>query len=589
MAESHWSRNSLRIGLTEVRRTLRGLRGDQGQLVMFAGFELFMLLGTAIGAYLILEFGSSLETFPLPNALRGTFALLWVFGAFMETQRTVSQRPRIDADELMLTTVSSRTVTGGLLVAECLRGLAYIAVPSLVLGSAFVYATGSILSIVMIPLALVLYATTIVLTGFGLGISVALLIARSRFVARHKTVLGGSIVILFFGGYMLFQLPSDMLPVTVSQASLAWLPMGWFADLLFFGSPLTVSRFQASSILVGSFIGLSAGSVIVERLTAALWYGGSVDPDSEDDDRSPVAQSIEGFDALDSALGVFALPQIGLSTPTRRVAQKALIQTQRNPSKLSFLIVGLAFAFGPLGTVIQQGGADTLIPVLVALVVPWLAGAAFAINPLGDEGAVLPVTVTSAVSSRHFVHGLIVPGAIIGVPAVILFTVLAGAFSPYTAFELGGLVFLGIVLTVAALPLAPAIGMWFPRFSAIDAGRSREVVPPSITALVLYTVPIGVLGGFAALAWLAPTAARALLVILGSSLPSFVLALLAEQGLTPLAGVANWFQGIGDFVGAIAVDWMQFGGFGLPLLLVLLLGVWSYRAAVKRFETYSMP
>ena len=72
-------------------------------------------------------------TITLPEQVSGMVALFWLFDVFIVAQRVASARPRIDAEPLMLTTVSSRTAAGGLLIAETLRVLAYFGLPALTL------------------------------------------------------------------------------------------------------------------------------------------------------------------------------------------------------------------------------------------------------------------------------------------------------------------------------------------------------------------------------------------------------------------------------------------------------------------------
>jgi hypothetical protein len=79
----------------------------------------------------------------------------------------------------------------------------------------------------LIQLAAVFLGLTAVLVGMVLGYAVALLIATSPFVARHKTVLGGVAVLVAMGGYLFVTLPQFG---GVGQEALAVLPVGWLVD-----------------------------------------------------------------------------------------------------------------------------------------------------------------------------------------------------------------------------------------------------------------------------------------------------------------------------------------------------------------------
>jgi len=105
------------------------------------------------------------------------------------------------------------------------------------------YAFTSPLTLLAVPLVGSLYVVSAVTAGRVLGYVAAWLVATVPFVARHKGVLGGTVVMLFFGGYFLFQVPQ--LPVSVSPATLGVIPIGWLADLLAVGTPIGWSSIHA--------------------------------------------------------------------------------------------------------------------------------------------------------------------------------------------------------------------------------------------------------------------------------------------------------------------------------------------------------
>lgn len=200
MAEPHWLRHALRIGGFEFKRTVRAVWQDKARaFLLTVGLVIPSLM---LAGFVYLFSGAIREAGPitLPPVARGTVAMLWLFGVFIATQRVVSARPRIDAESLMLTMVSARTVVGGLLIAETLRALAYLCFPVLVLTGGAVYLFGSVTSLFLIPFATVLFRLTAVLVGMALGYAIALLIATSPFVARHKTILGGAAALFAMGG-----------------------------------------------------------------------------------------------------------------------------------------------------------------------------------------------------------------------------------------------------------------------------------------------------------------------------------------------------------------------------------------------------
>lgn len=586
MAEPNWLRHAVQVGVFEFRRSVRAIWRDKARFGLMAlglVFPSVILVGfTVLFADSIRGAGS----IALPKQVSGMVALFWLFGVFILAQRVASARPRIDAEPLMLTTVSSRTAAGGLVVAETLRVLAYLGLPALTLTGVVLYLFGPSVSLVSLPLAAVLFAATAVVGGSVVGYAVAWLVATSRFVARHKTALGSAVALLAMGGYALTLLPQTGFG---GQAALAWLPVGWFADLAAFGTPITVARNQAVGVLLGSGVILVGGGIVVERVTAALWF---TDPVSVDDvaDGEPESRRTDSDaqtvhrDALAAAIRPLTVPRV-VAAPTRHVAEWALLRTRRDPRRLMFLLMpAVLFGSSFISTGVQSGSLRTLAAPLCAVTLPWMAGVLVAMNPFGDEGAVLPVTLTT-VSGVQYVRGLILPGLIFGLPTVVVVTAGAALFSPDGLIASLVLVLSSVYLTVVATVIAPAMGMRFPRFSAISIGRSRTVLPPRITAVVLHLGLIVLPGSILVLLVVAPELARAIIAGLFGSLPAIILGLIGgSSGM--LSQAAAWFDQLGQVIRETNVD--QFRLIGAAILLVggMLVAFGAYRYAIRRFERF---
>jgi ABC-2 type transport system permease protein len=526
------------------------------------------------------------------DGVRGNLALFWLFITFIVGQRAVSLYDRVDAEALVLTTVSARTAAVGLVVAETLRALTVVAVPVAVLTGAFVYATGVLAPLVVVPVALTCLLATAVAVGVTLGWTAALLVARVPFVARNKTALGGSLVVAFFGVYMAFQLSAIGIPVDV--ALLAALPPGWVADLLIAGSPVGWSPTRAAAVAVGGPLAVGGFAAVATRVATAYWYTDPVDPTDDEASDRPAAETgastgaPDDRDALAAAIAPLSVPALG-SGPVRRVAQLALVRTRRQPARLSFLLAPLVVVGS---TLLSYAGASGgvglgLAPVVLALTLAWLSGAAFGLNPLGDEAPVLPATLLSTVGGRRFVRGLCLPGLLVGVPLATLVTAGGVVAAGHDPLDAAGLVGLALVLSLAAVGLAPGVGTRFPRFDAVTVGRSREVIPPALSAVVVYSLGVGVAGAVATISLLAPDATRALFAGLVSALPSLVLSLLADRGL-PTAGLARAAADLAGPISGIPLRTVRAVGYAGPLALVALAGYRGYRNAARRFDCFQV-
>ena len=600
MAEPGWPRHALAVGVFEFRRSVRALWADKARFGLVAlGVAVPSLVVTAL-AVVLADAIRGVEAFRVSDVVRGSIALFWLFDVYLVAQRVVSARTRIEAESLMLTTVSTRTAAVGLLVAETLRAGAYAGLPALVVTGIAVFLLGSPASLVVVPVTVLLFVATAVVAGSIVGYMAAWLVATSRFVARHRTVLGTAAAVLGMGGYFLFLYPQVS---GVSQALLAWVPMGWFVDLAVVGARFVGSPLLAIGAVVASVLVLVVGGAVVERQTVALWFTEPVSPETDEpgeldgsahDGTRGATQTREGGtasgqsrgDALAAAVAPLTVPRIG-SAPVRHVAEWVLLRTRRDPNRLMFLLIPV-FAIGsPLvSTAVQSGSVGTLAAPLCAVALPWLAGSAFALNPLGDEGAVLPVTLTT-VSGRQYVRGLAVPGLVFGLPLVLVATGLAGVVSPYTLAERLALVVLGGYLTVVSVTVTPAVGMALPRFSAISVGQSRDVVPPRMSAVAVHAALTVVPGAFLAALVVAPGTAQGVLAGLVGSLPSFVLELLVGSNDGVLAAMAGAFSDLGDGIRGVEPARLRAVGGAAGLTGGVLVSVLLYRNAVSRFERYS--
>lgn len=586
MAERGRARHAVLIGVFEFRRSVRDVRRDSARLVLLTlalVFPSVVLLG-----FLLLFAGPIRDagTVDLPAQARGSVALLWLFGAFVAAQRVASARPRVDGEALVLTTVSSRTAAFGYLIAEALRAIAYVGLPAITLTAGLVFVFGTLAPLVTVPLAVVTLTSTAVVAGAVAGYAVAWLVATTPFVARHRTVLGGVAVVVAMGAYALTFLPGTGLP---AQGVLAWLPTGWLADLAVAGTSVRGSPARAAGALVVGAAILLAGGAIVDRETAALWF---VDPVSPEEDTPPrgagsgstgLAGSIDR-DPLSAAIRPIRIPPV-VPAPTRRVAEWALLRTRRDPRRLTFLLMPVIVAGSMLVSAgFQAGTLRSLAAPLLAVVLPWLAGGVVGMNPLGDEGAVLPVALTS-ISGRRYVRGLLLPGVLYGAPTVVIATAATGAFSPYAPARVVAMAAVGGFLAVVATALAPAVGMLLPRFSAIRVGQSRAVLPPRLLAVAVHLLLTVVPGAALVLVVVSPTVARGVVAVLVGHLPGAVIGLLAGDG-GPLASLATGFAGLGGAIEAAPVPTVQLAVGAALIAGGVAVATGAYRFAVRRFERY---
>ena len=434
-----------------------------------------------------------------------------------------------------------------MLVSEFLSGCIVLALPTVALVGVIGYAFVNPASILLIPLAVVLFGASATVVGYTFGFTYLHLSTRFRAIAQRNLSVVMQLLVLLLTGYVLLRafVPAIDLP---GLSGFTWLPIGWFVDLATLGTPVTASLVRAVAGLLGVPIVVVGGSVVVEQLATAYWYGDPTTPNQTTTaDRRSSFPGTE-MDPLAAAISPLVIPDV-LSTPTQGVARVVLIRLRRTPRRLS-LLIGIVVSFaGSLGiAAVQTENPLALVPIGCAVVLPWLVGATLGLNPLGDEGAVLPTTLTSSISGGQFVRGLMVPGLLYGLPLSVICTLVSNLFSPYSPVEQAGLVVFSAVLTVAAVTFAPAIGMAFHRFSAINVGQRGEAIPPSLVAVIVYSITIGIVSGIALITLFVP--------------------ILRVNSVSPAM--------------------MRLGVFGVTLAVMVCFSYQAYRSAAKRFATHTI-
>ena len=543
------------IARTEIRRRLRALRDNTAQLVSIvvaAGFGLIALLAVVFGAYVA---GDALASGGVGDPVgAGGLAAAGLFlgvGGFVLFRRV--QQPRLpDGAAGLLTTVPARDLHAGLLAVELTWVLAYVFPVTFVAAGAFAVGAGSALTFPAALLAVLGLTLLAVPAGFGLGLAVRSLFVQSTLLSRHRTLLG----VAAFGAYMLLIVTGRLGEVTGPVVSAATVPpISWFGHLALAG--LGGAALPAVGALLTVVLGAPLLLLGSGRAAHHLWYA---DPPAHgDDDSDDDGATLEGGDAAaDTSRAVegpgtlTAVLTRLTDRPTAAVTRKAWTRARRAPLKLIFVVYPAFGLVQPLADAVRTGTVPTFLVPLLALYAAWATGAALTLNPLGDEGAVLPVSLTTGAGGRGLVRGTTLAGAAVGVPVTALAVLVAGLLSPLSLPAVLPLAVVGAVLALCAPALAAGIGVAFPRFDAVRVTRSRRATVPSIWAFAAYSA-----------------------ALLAASLPGLVLS-------TPtLAGLVGGALGVGRSVVLLT-------GVGTSALLVGVAGLLSYRYAARSVGGYTL-
>lgn len=531
------TRHARTIARTELRRRWRTLKDNPAQLIALGIVAMFALPASVMALFGLFAFGAGIAAgdieAPLDVARLGT-VYLWLFVLAFGGYRAYSTVLRPDRLDGMLTTVSHRDLLGGLFYAEALLW----GVPSMLLalagGIAFAAGAGSPLAVPFVALTVGSVLLTALVGGFGVALAVRNAGVRSRLLARLRTLLFVLLGIAYVGVVFTGSFDAVLTPLYLA---LEPTPVGWFGDLLLFGTVAEAAPLRGAGVVLASVAFLTVGAIALSRLAAWLWYADTVHTESDS-----AAASRSSGTRLDAFL---PRPIVGVVITDYKRAR-------RSPLALSFLIYPLLVLIGPTMTTIQTGTIVGSLPLWVLFCGAWITGAVFSLNVLGNEGAVLPATLLGASPGRTLVGGHVIAAAIIGIPLTVLATsglALAGPQSVRSAATLSGS---ALLLAAMAAPLATGIGAMLPRFEEVTLGRSTKAIVPSTLAFAVYSLCIGV----------------------------FVFPTLAGHSALLGGAVASW---AGTSVGVV-----QFVGMALTALAAVPAGVLSVRYAVRAVEGYHL-
>lgn len=470
-------RRTALVARTELRRRVRAVRDDSRQLVALAIGGLFLGLFALVvvgGAFFA---GRAAAGGSIPSDAARTVAAFAVgLPALTALFRGGQKLTRPDGADSLLTAAPTRDVVTGLLVAEFASGSGLFAVPFALAGLLFALGAGSVVGAVLVPAALLTATVVGTVAGFAGALAVLLVVSRSEFLQRYKTWVGVLALAAYFG--VLFGGSADSALGPVFRA-LGASPVGWYADLALVGTTPGADPARAAGAALGSVVVLVGSLGAATRLAGRLWFESPARPE----------EATAAASAMDGAL-VGRLP---VSRPTRRIARKGWLRARRAPLTLVYAVYPVFVLYAPVAEALSTGSVPRYLPTALALYVAWAAGAAFTLNPLGDEGSVLPVTLTTPVSGRQFVAGRALTGVAVGVPLALLAAGVGSVFAGLSPAAAVTVACLAVVLPVAATGIAVGVGTLFPKFEASRISRSREAVVPSLLAFGAYSLALTLL------------------------------------------------------------------------------------------------
>jgi hypothetical protein len=473
-------RHAKTIGLIELRRRWRSLRGNAAQLLALAFAGLFGLLFVAVVLFGAFFFGVGVRSGGIEAPIelaRSGLVYVWISLAAFGGYRAYTTALRPDRLDGLLTTVSHRELLGGLVFAEAVLwgvpGSALVGLCALL----FALGTGSPIAAPLAFLTVGFVAATALTVGWLGALSVRNTGVRSKLLTRLRTALLAAIGLGYFWLLLTQSFDTVLEPL---YSVLEPTPLGWYGDLLLVGTVEGASPVRAGGAVLVSAGVLLASAVALSRLAAWLWYADGVSIEHGD------AASASASSGKGSRLDAF------LPRPVVGVLLRDWTRARRAPIALSFVVYPAFVLFRPVMTTVRTGTVGWSFPTLVVLSGAWVTGALFSLNVLGNEGAALPATLLADEPGRWLVVGHAVAAGIVGVPATVAATVALAVAGPHPFVSVLTLASSALVLTLCAGPIASGIGVAFPRFEEVSVSRSTEAIVPSLLAFVVYSAVLGI-------------------------------------------------------------------------------------------------
>lgn len=491
-------RTDLAVGMAiargEIRDRFRRTTRSRRKRALFAFIAVFAVPGIVLfvqQAYAVGVLTRDGVGFPVVAAARNLLVPGMSILAVVAGLEAVQQLGDESVRSLVLTSASTRAIVIGKVLSLLASWLVLFAMGfSLV----FAYAAGArtplfVLSIIVAGLPIFVL---VLLTGLALGYLLWLGVDRIGLSESLQQLLTATLYIVVLGGVYA---GSSFLGEGAADGGLRELlptgeplvPIGWYADLFFLGSPMepTLGLQTAGAVCIVLVSTVVVFGLVV-RLAPRYWYATPTESETADaDDQGQPAE----FDGTPSeGIGRTADSVFGRSRTLR-----AMLAYTRSSARDPGQFVYLFYYLFPVAPVLAQQavGNPGLFPTTVGatLIVlgVWLAGGVFCLNPLGAEGTMLSQLVLAPAPAETFVHARLLAGTLLGllisVSGLAIVTVTTPVVTPTLAVL--GLGFLACTV-LASAAFALGIGSVLPKFEAVEIFESVETLAPSIFAAVIH-------------------------------------------------------------------------------------------------------
>ncbi len=482
-------RTGWRIARVEVRRSARWYfqqpRAKIALALMALVFGSMVVFGVVPAAHVMGTTVRIEEQFPLLATFRQQMTVLVAGLIVVFALRTVERLAHIDGEEMMLTTTTPRAVVVGLLTAETIRLLLWLAPPTLLVVAAFAVGAQTPAMIVTVPVGLGPVLAFTAVAGYLFGIAALYVSRYVPLPSSVKTVLYPlGFVVVILGSQIVPRLALDgNLPFSLApiQRALLQSPLAAYADVFLLGTPVARPLSVTALAVLGVFLaGVPIGFTVAGHLATRFWTTDtSVDAPSRDVPAESTPTTV---------------PRPFAWSKSGRIGWHYLRYGLRSPQQFVHLIVFL-FAFAPVASTLAEAPDLAYLFALGGSVIfgALLAGSAFCLNPFGDEQRTLPLLLLTETQPSRFVRGRIVAGTTASVPFVVAIPLAVVTIGPPSFVDGAAFVAVGLVLAVLSAGWAVGLGTLVPMYESRTM-YGVETVVPSLPVLLGHGFAVGSLG-----------------------------------------------------------------------------------------------
>jgi len=386
------------------------------------------------------------------RGVSGILAMLVLYGTTLKVVTDTENR------EPYVLASSTRAVVVGVVFANA-AFVGLLLGPAVLAGAvAFAVGAGTPLVVLSMPFAAGLGLVGAAAIGAVCALSARALLARVANQRAYKIVLGGPLAVGYFSLFLWFRRASELLAVS---------PLGWFGDLALLPAGEPVFSPAAIGAIVAGVATTGVASLLLDRLAERVWLR-----TERSDEETTGSGTVLRF-------GFTLLGRL-CSRPTAAVARILWLRVRREPRSLVYTMLPVAITISAGLELARRRPAA--LPMIVAVYGSIAVGMGPSLNPLGNDGPRLSLTLSTPSGTAALLRGYVVATALPGATAVALVALLVGVAVSSNPIVLLGIALIGAWLALVATAASLGIGIAMPERDGLSPTSGSTLRSPRLEA-----------------------------------------------------------------------------------------------------------